>query len=118
MTVQYDYRHWSATSAGRASHGNPIAGTEITAALPATKQGPHFTDQHGRPTHTLALTPTGTAGRTLLPGLTAGNTPGTYRLTLTTTEGVTLDIELTVTPGHDHGADAPRGWTLIRTILG
>ncbi|MFF4737765.1 lytic transglycosylase domain-containing protein [Streptomyces sp. NPDC001262] len=78
-------------------HGQPALGTRITATLDGSSdEAPYFTDADGAPVRTLVLPAPGSDGLVTLPVLHAGRNPGTYVLRLTTPEGVTLDVPLTV----------------------
>ncbi|MFI7099665.1 lytic murein transglycosylase [Streptomyces sp. NPDC050161] len=100
-------------------HGTPTPGVRLTATVlhhtedteerteqppQASTYGPYFKDEHGEHdehgdparTRTLLLDATDTAGRLTLPQLFTDNRPGTYTLRLTTPQGATLDIPLTV----------------------
>ncbi|MEV8474470.1 lytic murein transglycosylase [Streptomyces sp. NPDC051173] len=87
-------------------YGQAAAGTVITATVISGKEnpaentiGPYFTrpDSTG-PLRTLVLPAPGVDGVITLPEVRADQTPGTYILRLATPDGVTLDIDLTVTP--------------------
>ncbi|WEB39199.1 lytic murein transglycosylase [Streptomyces yunnanensis] len=104
------------------AQGKPVAGTRLTATLLTgteqpgdhtgpieNHQGPYFTtkqDEHdgqnkqgenGEPVQALTLPATGPNGIATLPRLHAGLRTGTYTLRVTTGEGTTLDIPVTVT---------------------
>ncbi|WP_245689336.1 lytic murein transglycosylase [Streptomyces chattanoogensis] len=92
----------------------PVPGIRLTATLLAgaddeegaaeeSTVGPYFKDRHGDPVRTLVLPTADADGRFALPQLFTDEHPGTYTLRLTTPEGATLDIPLTV------GEPAPDG---------
>ncbi|MCC3774342.1 lytic transglycosylase domain-containing protein [Streptomyces sp. UNOB3_S3] len=86
-------------------YGQPALGTVLTATFLASKEGdtagntlgPYFTDAAGNAVRTLVPPPPGADGIVTLPAIHADGNPGTYALRLTTADGVTLDVELTVT---------------------
>ncbi|MEU3756330.1 lytic murein transglycosylase [Streptomyces olivoreticuli] len=86
--------------------GQAAAGTVITATVISGKEnpaentvGPYFTRPGSvGPLRTLVLPAPGADGVITLPEVRADQTPGTYVLRLATPDGITLDIELTVTP--------------------
>ncbi|MEU1822542.1 lytic murein transglycosylase [Streptomyces abikoensis] len=85
-------------------YGQAALGTVLTATLIAGKEnatentlGPYFADAAGKAVRTLVLPPPGPDGVITLPAIHAGAHPGTYVLRLTAADGVTLDVELTVT---------------------
>lgn len=81
--------------------GKPVAGAVLTATLPPGETGddvgPYFTGEDGLPTGALVLAPSDADGKVTLPDIYAGDHPGTYSLTLSTAQGVTLPLVLTVT---------------------
>lgn len=85
--------------------GKAVAGTVLTASMVTKDEkgewvpaeaGPFFKDKDGKPVRTLTLPATGADGRAVLPEIFTDEKPGTYTLRLTTPEGVTLDVTLTV----------------------
>ncbi|MFE5736734.1 lytic murein transglycosylase [Streptomyces celluloflavus] len=88
------------------ARNKPAAGIRITATLfngdgeeEGSRQatvGPYFEGEHGDPVRTLALPGTDAEGRLTLPQLFTDEHPGTYTLRLTTPEGISLDLPLTV----------------------
>ncbi|MFF4221665.1 lytic murein transglycosylase [Streptomyces abikoensis] len=85
-------------------YGQPALGTVLTATFVVSKDnaaentlGPYFTDAVGKAIRTLVLPPPGPDGVITLPAIRADAYPGTYILRLTAADGVTLDVELTVT---------------------
>lgn len=80
--------------------GGPAAKAPVTAAMVTeageqNDKGPFFKDTEGNPVRKLNLT-TEDDGTVKLPTIHAGDAAGTYLLRLTTNEGVTLTLELTV----------------------
>lgn len=79
------------------ANGQPVRGTVATLHLPdATTEGPYVLDPDGHHVRTLALAPSDADGTITLPTLHAGTHPGTYKMALTTAEGITLTLHLTV----------------------
>ncbi|MFI8004325.1 lytic murein transglycosylase [Streptomyces sp. NPDC086010] len=82
--------------------GEGLADTAVTATMitdtetpTENDKGPHFKDADGKAVRTLDLT-TGADGLLELPEIYADDAAGTYKLRLTTANGVTLVIELKV----------------------
>ncbi|MDT0452989.1 lytic transglycosylase domain-containing protein [Streptomyces hesseae] len=85
-------------------YGQPALGTVLTATFLTSKEntaentlGPYFSDASGKTVRTLVLPPPGADGVVTLPAIHTDGNPGTYVLRLTAADGVTLDVELTVT---------------------
>ncbi|MER7760844.1 lytic transglycosylase domain-containing protein [Streptomyces sp. NPDC097619] len=85
--------------------GKPVAGTVATAAMAVrddrgqwvpAESGPFFKDARGKEVRTVVLAPSGADGRIALPEVFAGAQAGTYKLRLTTPEGVELVLDLVV----------------------
>ncbi|MFF4161092.1 lytic murein transglycosylase [Streptomyces sp. NPDC001678] len=85
-------------------YGQPAFGTVLTATFVTSKEspaenslGPYFPgDASGKAVRTLVLPPPGADGVITLPPIQADGHPGTYVLRLTTADGITLYVELTV----------------------
>ncbi len=80
--------------------GGPAAEAPVTAAMVTeageqNDKGPYFKDAEGNPVRKLNLT-TDADGTVKLPTIQAGDETGKFLLLLTTSEGVTLTLELTV----------------------
>jgi hypothetical protein len=73
----------------------PLTATMVTEAGEPNDKGPFFKDAEGNPVRKLNLTTAGD-GTVKLPTVFAGDEAGTFLLLLTTNEGVTLTLELTV----------------------
>ncbi|WP_407566534.1 lytic transglycosylase domain-containing protein [Streptomyces sp. 184] len=73
----------------------PVTATMVTEAGEQNDKGPYFADAEGNPVRKLNLTADGD-GIVKLPTIHAGDEAGKYLLLLTTSEGVTLTLELTV----------------------
>ncbi|WBB64708.1 hypothetical protein O7599_31420 [Streptomyces sp. WMMC500] len=73
----------------------PVTAAMVTAAGEQNDKGPYFADAEGNPVRKLNLT-TLADGTVKLPVIHAGDEAGTFLLLLTTSEGVTLTLELTV----------------------
>ncbi|MFW6689775.1 lytic transglycosylase domain-containing protein [Streptomyces sp. MAR4 CNX-425] len=73
----------------------PVTAAMVTEAGEQNDKGPYFTDADGNPVRKLNLT-TADDGTVALPTIHAGDAAGTFLLLLTTNEGVTLTLELTV----------------------
>lgn len=89
-----------ATYKGKAAAGVGVTATMVTddADKPVPNdKGPYFKDADGKPVRTLTALKTDANGLLELPGIHTDGNAGTYRLRLTTTDGVVLTIELTVT---------------------
>ncbi|WP_431982481.1 lytic murein transglycosylase [Streptomyces qinglanensis] len=78
--------------------GKAVANTAVTATFGEDAQtGPYFgKDAQGTPIRRLADLKTDADGVVALPGLFAGDRPGTYTLTLTAEGGATVQVEVTV----------------------
>ncbi|MGX1883943.1 lytic transglycosylase domain-containing protein [Streptomyces sp. NPDC055287] len=89
-----------ATYKGKAAAGVGVTATMVTADADKpveNDKGPYFKDADGKTVRTLTALKTDADGVLKLPEIyTDGNT-GTYKLRLTTADGVVLTIELTVT---------------------
>ncbi|MDT3397903.1 lytic murein transglycosylase [Streptomyces sp. B1866] len=82
-------------------HGEPAPGVAVTATMVTSggqpnDLGPYFKDAQGAPVRSLALK-TDAEGRLALPQIFADDNPGTYLLRLTTADGGSVTVELTVT---------------------
>ncbi|MEU5049484.1 lytic transglycosylase domain-containing protein [Streptomyces sp. NPDC021096] len=95
-----------------------VSDTAITATVLAAdgktpaKTGPYFKDKDGKQLRTLALPKTDKDGTVTLPELFTDEQAGTFVLRLTTTDGTTLDLKLTVTAppaAEPSGTPAPSG---------
>lgn len=73
----------------------PLTAAMVTEAGEPNGKGPYFADAEGNPVRKLNLTADGD-GTVKLPTIHAGDEAGTFLLLLTTSEGVTLTLELTV----------------------
>ncbi|MGH4029360.1 lytic transglycosylase domain-containing protein [Actinomycetota bacterium Odt1-20B] len=85
-----------ATRRQAALPGVVLTATVLTEECQPTATGPHFTDQKGQPERSRTLSATDTDGRTRIPTLQAGMTPGGYLLRLTAPGGATLDVPLRI----------------------
>ncbi|OEJ58456.1 lytic transglycosylase [Streptomyces agglomeratus] len=100
--------------------GNAAAGVGVTATMVTddadhpvpNDKGPYFKDADGEPVRTLTALKTDANGLLKLPEIRTDGNAGTYKLRLTTADGVVLTIELTVTaattaPTTDPSTPAP-----------
>ncbi|NGO69592.1 hypothetical protein G5C65_14765, partial [Streptomyces sp. SB3404] len=76
--------------------GKAVAGVAVSATLADTEGGPFFKGADGKPVHVLEGLKTGADGVLRLPELYAGDTAGTFSLTLKADGGGTLTVKLTV----------------------
>ncbi|MGP4000507.1 lytic transglycosylase [Streptomyces sp. 8N706] len=89
---------------GATYEGKSAAGVPVTAAMLTSDsdqpvendKGPYFKDQNGRTVRTLEALTTDANGLLKLPKIFTDDHTGTFLLRLTTADGTSLDIELTV----------------------
>ncbi|MGW7199355.1 lytic transglycosylase domain-containing protein [Streptomyces chryseus] len=89
-----------ATYKGKAAAGVGVTATMITGDADKPVQndkGPYFEDADGKAVRTLTALKTGADGLLKLPVIHTDGNAGTYKLRLTTADGVVLVVELTVT---------------------
>ncbi|MGP3921738.1 lytic transglycosylase domain-containing protein [Streptomyces sp. 8N616] len=90
-----------ATYKGEAAAGVPVTATMVTSDDPdqpvENDKGPYFTDDEGRTVRALEDLKTDSSGLLTLPKIFTDGNAGTFHLRLTTADGATLTIELTVT---------------------
>ncbi|MES4905288.1 MULTISPECIES: lytic transglycosylase [unclassified Streptomyces] len=103
-----------ATYKGKAAAGVAVNATMIAddAAKATDKptendKGPYFKDAQGKPTRTLTTLKTDATGQLVLPKIYTDDHAGTFLLRLTTADGATLTIELTVTEPAAQPTDQP-----------
>ncbi|MGW0546435.1 lytic transglycosylase domain-containing protein [Streptomyces altiplanensis] len=108
-----------ATYQGKAAAGVAVTATMVTGDAGASAEndkGPYFKGADGKAVRTLTALKTDADGLLALPKVYADGNAGTYKLRLTTADGVVLTVELTVTaattaPSTDPTADPSTGST-------